>query len=130
MEQKHEDFKDFIYVSSKIYKLAGEIINGGCALMLNSDNKVYKFDINNPSHAGKFVGMSDRAVVQNESCPVTVTGVYENDMIGYVPGTRYYISATSILTSTPPTTGILHCVGVGAGVRKVLLNNDLEYELT
>lgn len=114
---------------NKMYVVAGENINGGNAVIVDTDGKVYKFDITDPLHANRFAGMAETSTTLGDTCTVTVMGVYTNVGSGYTPGVTYYVAANSMLTATPPVVGTVHAVGVGVATDKVVINNNLEFEL-
>lgn len=113
---------------NKITVEAGENINGGNAVVVETDGKVYKFDIANPLHNNKFTGMAETSVLMGNDCSITIMGVYTNVGSGYIAGTTYYVAANSMLTSVAPSPGIICVVGVGVETDKILINNNLQYE--
>lgn len=114
---------------NKMYVMAGENINGGNAVIVLGDGKVYKFDITNPLHNNRFAGVADTSTLAGDICNITVTGVYVNIGSGYTPGVTYYVAANSMLTSAAPLLGIICIVGVGVETDKILINNNLQYEV-
>lgn len=109
--------------------VTGENINGGNAVIIGVDGKVYKFDITNSAHAGKFGGIAQTSTLLGADCIVVIAGIAENVGSGWTAGVTYYVASNSMLTSTPPTLGLLHNVGVGVATDKILINNNLEYEV-
>lgn len=114
---------------STISLIAGEVINGGNAVIIENDSKIYKFDITNSLHAGKFAGVALNSVLSGNQCSVIVSGEMTNVGSGYSAGTVYYVAANSMLTSTAPAHGLIHKVGVGSGVDKILITSNLEFEI-
>ena len=108
--------------------VAGENINGGNAVIIDTNGRVYKFNIANPSHAGKFGGIADTSSLIETSCTITIAGECTNVGSGWTSGVSYYISSNSMLSPTPPINGIVHLVGIGSGTDKILINNSLEFE--
>lgn len=92
---------------------AGETINGGRALILSDDGKAYGFDINNPSHYDKYIGVAETAALQNGQTQVVSYG--QSNYIGsdWIPGKAYYIGSSGFLVDTPPNQGLVKQVGVG-----------------
>lgn len=107
---------------------AGEIINGGKAVRIGSDGKIYIFDINNPTFYGSYVGIAETAAVTNDLCVVVISGLGTFSGSSFVAGTPYYIAATGLLTSTPPSIGLVKKVAVGVDSDTVLISETVEFE--
>lgn len=92
---------------------AGEVINGGKAVILDTDGLVYHMDINNSAHWYQYVGISNNSAIVGDPVNITVSGKTNVLGAGWSPGIGYYISNTGALSSTPPITGFCKQVGVG-----------------
>lgn len=110
------------YPSSVNRKMeVGVVINGGKAVMCDTDGKIYPFNIANPYHYDKYIGVAQTSTNYGDLCTVVISG--ENSLIGsgWTKGTPYYIGSTSFLTSTPPTSGWVQQVGVGIDENTILI---------
>lgn len=92
---------------------AGQVINGGKAVILDTDGLVYHMDINNSAHWYQYVGISNNAAIIGDPVGITVSGKTNVLGTGWTPGIGYYISSTGVLSSTPPSSGFCKQVGVG-----------------
>lgn len=103
----------------------GAIVSGGMAVMIDTDKKVYPFDITNPYHFDKYLGVALQAGLPNVQISVITQGPGTFPGVGWLPGMPYYISNTSFLTSTPPILGLLKQVGVGIDSNTIIVNPTL-----
>lgn len=92
---------------------AGTIINGGKAVFVDTDGLLYPFDITNPLHYGKCLGVAEQSVVLGDICSVVTSGKSNLIGSGWISGVAYYIDSTGFLTTTPPIAGWLQQVAVG-----------------
>lgn len=106
--------------------IAGETISGGSVVMINSDGKAYKFVISNEANYGKVCGIAKQGVTVGNSIDIYIAGVVTEVGSGWTAGSVYYVSATGVLTTTPPSPGIVKLIGVGVAVDSVLLNGTME----
>lgn len=106
--------------------IAGTIINGGKAVVMDTDGKIYPFNIANDSHYDKYVGVAETAALQDDICTVVINGEVKTLGSGWLTGTPYYIASTSFLTDTPPTVGIVKQIGVGIATDTILITNGTE----
>lgn len=100
--------------------IAGETINGGKAVIIDTDGLIYNIDITDTSHAYKYLGIAVNAA--NIGDPVNVVSYGKTDVLGsgWIAGQSYFISNTSYLSTTPPTVG--YCKQVGVGVTNDIIN--------
>lgn len=106
--------------------IAGTIINGGKALIMDIDGKVYPFDITDESHYDRYVGVAETAANEDDICTVVINGEVKTLGTGWIPGVPYYITSTSFLSSTVPTIGIVKQIGVGISTDTILITNGTE----
>ena len=107
--------------------VSGEIISGGMALISATDGKVYKYDITNEEHYGKFIGISKTSAILNASIEVYKVGDIAQEVgSGWSDGQIYYISPTSLLTTIAPSTGTVVRIGVGVATDKIIINSSQE----
>lgn len=106
---------------------AGEVINGGKALIMDTDSKVYMMDITNPAHYERYIGISAQSAIAND--PIKVVSQGKTDVLGsgWLPGVAYYIDATGYLSATPPAVGFTKKVGVGVDNDIIALVNGTEF---
>lgn len=106
--------------------IAGVVINGGKALIMDIDGKVYPFDITDETHYDKYVGIAETAAIQDDICTVVTSGEVKTLGTEWLAGIPYYITSTSFLSSTPPTSGVIKHVGVGISLDTILITNGTE----
>lgn len=109
--------------------VAGEVINSGEAVFIDSDNLLYVMDITDGSHYEKCVGVANQSVITGDICKVTTSGRLSVIGSGWVAGEIYYISSTGILTPTPPIIGWCQKVGVGIDTNTISINIEMGVEL-
>jgi hypothetical protein len=113
-----------------INKTAGENISSGMAVVIWTDNLVYKYNISNLNHAGLSCGISKTSALTGE----TLTIVYPENILtevgsGWSAGKSYFIASNSLLTITPPSSGISKKIATGIGIDTVIVNNYPEHIL-
>src|SRR5688572_17701912 len=102
---------------------AGAVINGGKAVMIDTDGKIYPFDITNNYHFDKFIGIAETAALIGNPCVVVTQGEIQSVGAGWTPGVAYYIGASGILTNIPPVSPAwVKQVGIGIDTDKIILN--------
>lgn len=104
---------------------AGEAISSGMAVVIWTDGKIYKYNITNDSHAGLTCGIA-KTSTSADGEPITITlpgNIHTESGSGWDSGLKYFISSTSILTTTPPTTGIVKLIGTGISVDTIFIDN-------
>lgn len=107
---------------------AGESISSGMAVVIWTDNKVYKYDISNVNHAGLTCGIAKTSGILDNLMDVVLPGnIHVEVGSGWSVGNSYYISATSILTTTAPTTGIIKKIGTGIDTDTIFINDYNEF---
>lgn len=106
---------------------AGEDINGGRAVMIDTDAKIYLFDISNPYHYDKYLGISSTSVLSGEDCTVVINGKNNTLGPGWLPGRPYYIAAGGNLSTTPPSVGFLKQVAVGIDTDTIMIVSANQY---
>lgn len=106
---------------------AGEVINGGKALYMNADGKVYHLDITDPSTYLQYIGIASQSAILNDPVNVVVQGKTQVLGSGWIAGQRYWIAATGFLATTPPATGLAKAVGVGVDADTINIIDFTEY---
>lgn len=114
-------------ISTKSF-IAGTAISSGKVLIIETDGKVYPFDVNNPDHFDKYLGVAYTAATIGNSCDVVMEGIVNVSGTGWIAGVSYYIAASSLPTSIPPISGLVKEIGVGVENDSILLNGVLEVE--
>lgn len=116
--------------SGELLRIAGENISSGMAIIINNDNKVYKYNILDNSHAGLSCGISKTSALINENITIVLP---ENQLTevgsGWLSGISYFIGSNSLLTSTSPSSGISKKIATGIEVDTVIINNYPEHIL-
>lgn len=108
-------------VAVKLARVAGATINGGKAVMQDPDGEIYPFDIENPFHYGKYLGVAETAATIGNEATIIISGVSNYIGSGWSAGISYYIGSNGLLTHIPPTTGLLIRVGVGIDTDKIAI---------
>ena len=107
--------------------ISGEAISSGMALISATDGKVYKYDIANEDHYGKFIGISKTSATANLPIQIYKKGDIANEVgSGWGQGLIYYIASTSLLTTTAPLVGTVVSVGVGIATDRIIINSSQE----
>lgn len=109
--------------------IAGAIINGGKAVIMDTDGLIYPMDITDSNHWYQYVGIAINAAIINDPVNVVVSGKTQVLGSGWVPGIGYYISSTGYLSNTPPITGFCKQVGVGVDNDTINIVNYSDYIL-
>ncbi len=99
---------------------AGETINGGKAVIMDTDGLIYVMSITNSAHWYQYLGVAVNAA--NIGDPVTVVTHGKTDVLGsgWVAGQPYYIAPSGYLSTSAPTAG--YCKQVGVGVSNDIIN--------
>lgn len=105
------------------------MINGGRAVYLAADGKIYPFDITNSSHYDRFVGIAETSTVIGDYCTVVTHGVSTVVGSGWQMGIPYYIGANGFLSPNIPTVGLVKQIGVGINGERVLIMPHTEFEI-
>ena len=117
-------------ISLGINKVAGENISSGMAVIVWTDNLVYKYNIANLAHAGLTCGISKTSGLVGETILVVTP---ENKLTevgsGWNVGKSYFIGSNSLLTVIPPTSGISKKIATGVDVDTIIINNYPEHIL-
>lgn len=109
--------------------IAGAIINGGKAVIMDTDGLIYPMDITDSNHWYQYVGIAINAAIINDPVNVVVSGKTQVLGSGWIPGIGYYISSTGYLSNTPPITGFCKQVGVGVDNDTINIVNYSDYIL-
>ena len=104
--------------------IAGETINGGKAVFVDTDGLLYIVDITNPSHYEKCVGIAIQSVIAGDSCNIITSGYTSLLGSGWLPGEIYYISLTGLLTAIPPVIG--WCQKIAMGINNDIISINIE----
>lgn len=108
-------------------RIAGEVLSASMVVMLAADDKVYKFNIANNAHYGKAIGVTKTSAGVGATVELVAFPNEHMDVgSGWAAGTSYFISATSLLTSTPPSSGICKNVALGVDTDKIKLKDGVE----
>lgn len=107
--------------------IAGEIINGGKAVIVDIDEKIYIMDITDTDHWYKFLGIAANSAIIDDPVNVVINGVTEVLGSGWLAGQGYYISSSGFLTTIPPTNGMCKQIAVGISNEKISINHYSEF---
>lgn len=108
---------------------AGEVINGGKAVIMDTDGLIYVMNITNSAHWYQYLGIAANAA--NIGDPVTVITHGKTDVLGsgWTVGQPYYIAPTGYLSTSAPTVGYCKQVGVGVSNDIINIGNFSDYVL-
>jgi hypothetical protein len=116
--------------SGELIKVAGENISSGMAIIIDTDDLVYKYNILNNNHAGLSCGISKTSALLGSSLIIVLP---ENQLTevgsGWGSGLSYFIGSNSLLTTISPTSGISKKIATGIGIDTVIINNYPEHIL-
>lgn len=106
--------------------IAGENISPRNAIRIGTDGKAYNYDQTdvNDANKDKYVGLSLLTAQTGEQVYYANNAFFHWDTATIDAGKTYYIDATSGITSTKPTTGIVKVVGLGVGNNVLLIKED------
>lgn len=100
---------------------AGEVINAGRAVVAEN-GKVYKFDPANYLHMRGIVGFTKTSALTGAMVEVVFAGYFEDDGITLSPDAPVFAGTNGVLSSTPPASGIIACVGTSVSTKKFLIS--------
>jgi hypothetical protein len=115
------DFINNLPTYSSISIVAGENIVGDRAVV-SIGNELFHFDITNVNHYGKCIGISKGSANIGAFVEVVISGTYTTGLT-LTEGEDYYIGTSGVLTTTPPTSGIVQQIGVALTTTEFLINN-------
>ena len=112
-----------IYAQQTILvKTAGEILNGGRAVFVAADGKLYMADNTVLAEVKATVGISQGAALLGAAASYISGGVINEPGWAFTPGDRIYFDNLGILVNAPPATGHLRSVGVADSATSILVN--------
>lgn len=103
--------------------IAGVTISGGKAVIIDVDKKVYPFDILNPYHYDKFLGVAESAASLGQPIVIVTNGPSTVIGTGWMPGKQYYIGGDSFLTEIAPSSGYVKLVGIGVDTNVLIVES-------
>lgn len=109
--------------------IAGENINAGRAVMVDTNKKIYLFDILNAYHYDKYIGISSTSVLSGEDCTVIITGANTTLGPGWGAGKAYYISTGGVLSEIVPSLGLVKQVAVGYDTNTIMIKDFGQFEI-
>ncbi len=107
--------------------IAGEVINGGKAVIIDDDGKIYHMDITNSDHWYKLLGIASTSAIINDPVNIVINRITEVLGSGWIAGKGYYIASTGFLAITAPINGLCKQVGVGIDIDKISINHYSEF---
>ena len=116
------DTRIIVEVSNITKYVAGSILSGQRLVMLDNSKVIY-FDPTNENNAGKLVGITNQAALENELIEVVSFGVITN-MSVLVPNSIYYARDNGNISTTPEPNGIFQRIGIAID------NNNLKIEFS
>ncbi len=109
---------------SKFIEVTGG--TGGVAayqvVYVTSSDTVQAANAEEPSHAGRVVGMATEVIAQAETGKIQLSGEIENTLWSLVAGSAYFLSAGGDISNTPSSVGFIQRIGVAKSATKLLLN--------
>lgn len=108
--------------------IAGEEINGGKVLILQSDGKVYKYDIGDLMHMNKYIGVSTHAASIGDEVNVCSFGIMDYDN-SFPIGSPLFIGLSGSLSLSSPNVGNCKQVAISLNINKIILINHAEMHL-
>jgi hypothetical protein len=105
--------------------IAAQTISGGKAVIIDVDGKIYAFDILNPYHYDKYLGIAETGSTLGTPIVIVTNGPTTLVGTGWLPGVQYYIGGDSFLTSVPPVSGFVKIVGIGINTNVLLVESGV-----
>lgn len=100
---------------------AGEDINGQRLVMLGTDGLIYLYQPIEANY-GKLIGMVNAAIMTGNTGAAIEAGMLESIGFGFSAGVPYYAIADGKFSDTPPSSGLIHRIGVGVSNDKININ--------
>ena len=114
-----------------LLKQAGETTSSGMALIQGEDDRVYKYDITNINHYGKFIGISKTSALEDDAVEIIPPeNIITEAGSGWVTGKTYFIGNNALPTETIPTVNISKRIGIGVAPDSIYIHNYEERILT
>lgn len=76
--------------ASIVKGVAGANITAGCAVMVDSDNKLYH-SLPKSEHYGKTIGIALNSGISGDEIEVQYDGIYINDSLSLIPGKKVFV---------------------------------------
>lgn len=105
---------------SAIYE-AGETLNAARAVVA-SGGKVYRFNPNDATHMRGIVGFTKTSAVAGAMVEVVFAGFFEDVGLSLSPDAPVFAGSNGVLSTTPPSSGIIACVGTSVSNKKFLIS--------
>jgi hypothetical protein len=109
--------------SLKSTYLTGELIQGGKAVILDSDKRLYVFNPSLPTHFRKYVGIAEQTATPSTLCRVVTEGESNYVGSGWIAGSPYYIGPDGYLMTTLPPSGFVKQAGIGIDTDTLLVKS-------
>lgn len=111
-------------VSNTADKIAGEVLSGNRAVMVNTDGKVYYADKNTLSHATKILGITHGSATLGATVSVQTYGVMTEPSWTWDMSLPIFLSTGGLLIQTAPTTGFMLMLGFPLSSSSMLIDID------
>jgi hypothetical protein len=109
--------------SSTIIFTAGQNLSSGRAVIKEAD-KVYYFDPNDVSHAGRVIGITTTSASTDDSVPVQIAGTLTDAAFSFTVDKPVYIADNGQLTTDITTTTLLQRAGLSLATDKMIIEFD------
>lgn len=101
---------------------AGTTIGGHRFVVTGADGRVYIADGTDPSKAGKIIGMTTHAAIENAQIETIKAGKIYNAGWGLTPNRNYFINSIGQLTLAKPLVGFIQVAGVSIDAENFEIN--------
>jgi hypothetical protein len=79
-------------------------------------------DSSNPAHADALLGLTIGAALAGDQATVLVAGEVVEPSWSWMPGLPLYVTASGLLSHTPPSTGWVQMVALAITATRILLS--------
>lgn len=90
-------------------------------VMMANTGKIQAANGEEPSHAGRVVGMTTEAIAEDETGYCCQVGEITNPVWALTPGSSYYLVAGGEINLSPPNTGFIQQIGVSKNSTTLIL---------
>lgn len=105
----------------QIQGLALENLSAGRAVIMEGGAFKY-FQPSDPLHLGRVVGITISSATTGSQVTVQTGGIVTDASFTFDPDTPIFVTADGELSSSPPTSGTIHLVGLSLAGDQILLN--------
>ena len=103
-------------------KTAGEVLNGGRAVFVAADGKVYMADNTVLAEVVAVIGITNASALSGALAEIVTDGTVDEPGWTWTPGARIYFDNLGALVGTAPAVGHHRSIGVASTATSILVN--------